>query len=141
MSRDRAGAGGVLDDTRVEKAAQDAGLDLTPAREGNGMIFRSSAFPQALGVVADTGERYRVGFSVAAWGHKVAHDCATDARFDTGPWPAVVGRSSADETTRRAHQRTEQDACCVRLYGLTRETNCATFSTPPPDAASLRCAA
>ena len=90
MSRDRAGAGSVLDQTSVEKAAQDAGFDLTPAREGNWMILRSSAFPQTLGVLAEPGGGYGVGFSAAAWGRKVAHDCATDARIDAGPWPAVV---------------------------------------------------
>lgn len=90
MSSDRVGAGGVLAGTRVEKAAQDAGFDLTPAREGNWMIFRSSAFPQALGVLAEAGGRYCVGFSAAAWGRKVAYDCASDARIDAGRWPAVV---------------------------------------------------
>ncbi len=90
MSSDRAEAAGVLDGTRIEKAAQDAGFDLTPAREGNWMIVRSSAFPQALGVLAESGGSYGVGFSVAAWGRKVAHDCATSARIDAGRWPAVV---------------------------------------------------
>ena len=54
------------------------------------MILRSSAFPQALGVLAESGGSYGVGFSVAAWGPKVAHDCATPARIDARRWPAVV---------------------------------------------------
>lgn len=49
---DLAGGRIFLTPTWVEKAAQDAGFDLTPAREGHWMIFRSSAFPQVLGAVA-----------------------------------------------------------------------------------------
>ncbi|MER2622644.1 MAG: HNH endonuclease [Accumulibacter sp.] len=86
----RPARGEVFYDTRVEKATHLAGFDLAPAREGNWMIFRSSAFPQTLGVAAQSCERYRVAFSVAAWGQKVAQDCATDARTGAGPWPAVV---------------------------------------------------
>lgn len=82
--------GGTLAATRVEKAAEDAGFDLTPAREGQWMIFRSTAFPLVLGVVLRSGETYRVGFSDAGWGHKVAHDCSVDARDEDGPWAAIV---------------------------------------------------
>ncbi|MEF8768295.1 MAG: hypothetical protein ABTS16_01445 [Candidatus Accumulibacter phosphatis] len=84
----RPARGEVLETTRVEKAAHDAGFDLTPVHEGNGMTFRSSAFPQALAVVAQAGGTYGVGFSVAAWDRKVAYDCTSDAQFDTGPWPS-----------------------------------------------------
>ncbi|EXI76432.1 MAG TPA: HNH endonuclease [Candidatus Accumulibacter phosphatis] len=117
MSRDRAGAGGVLDQTRVEKAAQDAGFDLTPSREGPWMSFRSSVCPQALGVLAGAGERYRVGFAVAVWGHKVAHDCATVARFDTGPWPAVVDQVRGYEALHAMIQRAGRVACLLSGEG------------------------
>ncbi|WP_228276442.1 HNH endonuclease [Dechloromonas sp. H13] len=82
--------GGSLAATRVEKAAEDAGFDLTPAREGQWMIFRSSAFPLVLGVVLRSVETYRVGFSDAGWGHKVAYDCSVDVRDEDGPWAAIV---------------------------------------------------
>ena len=86
----RHGGGRALESTRVAKAAEDAGFDLTPGREGNWLIFRSSAFPHLLGVVTQADESYRVGFSVAVWGQKVAHDCGTEARFEIGPWAAIV---------------------------------------------------
>ncbi len=105
MSSDRVGAGGVLAGTRVEKAAQDAGFDLTPAHEGNWMIFRSSAFSQALGVLAEAGGRYCVGFSAAAWGRKVAYDCATDGRIHAGRWPAVVDTVTGYEAVYAVIQR------------------------------------
>lgn len=82
--------GGSMAATRVEKAAEDAGFDLTPVREGQWMIFRSSAFASVLGVVAQAGESYRIGFSDAGWGHKVVHDCSVDARDAEGPWAVVV---------------------------------------------------
>jgi hypothetical protein len=47
MSSDPAEAAGVLDVAPVwRRRHEDAGFDLTPAREGNWIIFRSSAFPQ-----------------------------------------------------------------------------------------------
>jgi hypothetical protein len=63
-----------------QEGRTDVGFDLTPAHDRNGMIFRSSAFPQALAVVAQADGTYRVTFSDAAWGHKVAHDGAVGSR-------------------------------------------------------------
>jgi len=83
-------APGGLVATRIEKAAQDAGFDRTLERNGNWTTFRSSAFPHSLGVVVQADESYRVGFSDAVWGHKVAHDCGADVRSQIGPWPAMV---------------------------------------------------
>ena len=50
------------------------------------MIFRSSAFTLVLGVVVQSEETYRIGFSDAGLGHKVANDCSVDARDEDGPW-------------------------------------------------------
>ncbi|WP_291992803.1 HNH endonuclease [Candidatus Accumulibacter sp. ACC003] len=83
-------APGALVATRIEKAAQDAGFDHTPARDGNWLVCRSSAFPHWLGVVAQVGDEYRVGFSDAVWGKKVAQDCGAQAWPEAEQWPAVV---------------------------------------------------
>lgn len=80
----------VLENTRIEKAAEDAGFDLVSTFDGGWMLFRSSAFPHVLGVRITGSDRYAVGFSVASWGHKVAHDNATDARDSVGAWEAVI---------------------------------------------------
>jgi len=80
----------LLNVARVEKVAEDAGFDLTPAREGNWLVFRSSAFPVVLGVLARAGDDYRVGFSDAVWGQKVARDCGAEAPPDAGRWAAIA---------------------------------------------------
>ncbi len=79
-----------LEQAKVEKAAVDAGFDLTPLVEGSWLIFRCSAFPQILGVSVSAGGSYRVGFSDADWGKKATGDCALAVTLQDGPWPARV---------------------------------------------------
>ena len=89
---------GMLESTRIEKAAGDAGFDLSPEHHGNWLVFRSSAFAPALGVSPHPGENYLVGFSDSSWGQKVAHDIDLPLMQEEGPWPAridgVVGYES-----------------------------------------------
>lgn len=80
----------TLEVTRIDKAAVDSGFDLAPGNDGGWRVFRSSAFPHLLGVRILGGERYAVGFSVATWGHKVAHDNASDSVESTGLWEALI---------------------------------------------------
>ncbi|WP_250473095.1 HNH endonuclease [Caballeronia sp. GAFFF1] len=80
----------MLGETRVEKAAADAGFDLTTLYEGNWLIFRSTSFTYRLGVSLQSGESYRVGFSDAELGQKAAADCSYAAVFRAGPWAAEV---------------------------------------------------
>ncbi len=77
-----------LDRTRVEKAAVDAGFDITPALREGWLEFRSSAFPQVLGVAIQPAKLYRLGFSDAGWGRQVADDGGRSVRESDGPWPA-----------------------------------------------------
>ncbi len=85
-----AGQHDILQETRIEKAASDAGFDITPAREGGWLAFRSTAFPHSLAVSAQPAGNYRVGFSDADWGQKAAGDCAHSVEIRERPWPARV---------------------------------------------------
>lgn len=91
--------------TQVEKTANDSGFDLTPAREDGWLVFRSSAFSLMLGVLTAAGDQYRVGFSDAHWGQKVAHDCDTEARPEPGPWPTIVDPVTGEAALRAMIQR------------------------------------
>lgn len=80
----------ILESTRIEKAAEDAGFDLTPERDGAWLGFGSSALAQRLGVRALDGDTYRVGFGSAAWGAKAAGDCGLAVQGGESPWAAVA---------------------------------------------------
>jgi hypothetical protein len=80
----------ILEGTRIEKAAEDAGFDLTPAQEGSWLVFASSAFAHRLGVRAPGAEAYRVGFSQAGWGTKAAGDCASALEGGAAPRAGVT---------------------------------------------------
>lgn len=77
---------GPLERARLEKAAQDAGFDLSVSPEGNWLIFRSTAFPQALGLSARPDEGYRVGLSDTVIGRQVASEFRMDVVEATAPW-------------------------------------------------------
>ena len=66
----------ILEQTRVEKAASDAGFDIGLTREGSWLVFRSSAFSQHLAVEQQAANTYRVGFSDLTWGKTVSEDCS-----------------------------------------------------------------
>lgn len=91
----------LLSETRVEKAAADAGFDLTTLREGNWLILRAASFTYRLGVSAQPGEIYHVGFSDAEAGQKTAADCACDAVFRKGPWAVEVSNVAGYDALHR----------------------------------------
>lgn len=95
-----------MEATKVEKAAVDAGFDLTPVHDRGRLIFRSTTFPYSLGVSLVGESHYEVGFSDAAWGEKVATDCAFQIKLQPGEWPAVIkhlaGYASLYEVLQRA---------------------------------------
>jgi putative restriction endonuclease len=80
----------ILEQTRVEKAASDAGFDISLTREGSWLVFRSSAFSQRLGVEQQTVNCYRVGFSDLTWGKAVSEDCSLLVVQKEGLWPTVA---------------------------------------------------
>lgn len=87
----------VLEQTRVEKAAADGGFDHTPVREGNWLVFRSTAFPFILGVALQPEGAYRVGFSDRQWGQKTASDCSHPVVMQEGPWTVLIDALSGYE--------------------------------------------
>lgn len=110
-------------DTSVERAAEGAGFDLTPARDGQWMTFHSSAFTLVLGVVVQSGEIYRVGFSDANWGQKVVHDCGADSRPEAGPWPTIVDPVTGNDTLHTLIQRAGQVAHLLAGAAATQFAN------------------
>lgn len=90
--------------TRVEKAAQDAGFDLTPVWRGGWLVFRSSAFTDALAVQVPAADVFRVGMENMALAEKVAADCGLPR--STGDWPAIFDPVSGYEALYALLQRT-----------------------------------
>lgn len=70
VSRD-VGATLPLEQTRVAKAAADAGFDLTLDQQGNWIVFRSTAFSAWVGVAVQDSGIYRLGLSDAAIGQRL----------------------------------------------------------------------
>lgn len=96
---------GVLERARLEKAAQDAGFDLSVSSEGNWLIFRSTAFPQVVGISAQTDESYRVGLSDAGIGRQIAAEFRMDAVEATEPWATRFERVPDYQTLHRLLER------------------------------------
>jgi putative restriction endonuclease len=110
----------TFDLARVEKAALDVSFDLTVLHEEGWLVFRSTAFPLVLGVMAQAGDNYRVGFSDAVWGQKVAHDCGAEARPEAGPWPAIVYPVTGDDALHAMIQRAGRVAHLLAGEAATR---------------------
>lgn len=84
------GGGGVipsasLERTRIEKAAIDAGFDVTPEVSDDWLLFRSSAFPVQIGVLART-EGYDFGVSDASVGLRLSGDLGVQMSLHPKPW-------------------------------------------------------
>ncbi|MFM0654447.1 HNH endonuclease [Paraburkholderia sediminicola] len=86
----RAGEVDTLEYTRIEKAASDAGFDLSPLRDGAWLVFRSTACRHETSVSPQLDGRYRVQFSNVEWGRKVAEDCSYSTILQEGAWPARI---------------------------------------------------
>jgi hypothetical protein len=80
-------AGGrTLEQTRVVKAAADAGFDLTPEQQGSWTLFRSTAFPAQVGLAVQEPGIYRLGLSDAAVGQRLGIELALVSSSEPGPW-------------------------------------------------------
>jgi hypothetical protein len=96
---------GPLERARLEKAAQDAGFDLSASPEGNWLIFRSTAFPQALGLSAAPDEGYRVGLSDTVIGRRIASEFGIDMVEATEPWATRLDGVPDYQTLHRLLER------------------------------------
>ena len=82
-------APGALAAARIGKAAQDGGFDRTPERHDGWLVFRSTAFTDAVAVHALAADAFRVGLSSHMWAQKVAADSGLPLLRSTGDWPAI----------------------------------------------------
>ncbi len=98
-------APGALVATRIEKAAQDAGFDRTPERHDGWLVFRSTAFAEALAVQALAADTFRVGLSSRTWAEKVAADRGLPLLRPTGDWPAIFDSVPSYEALHALLQR------------------------------------
>jgi hypothetical protein len=80
------GIGPSLEQTRVAKAAADAGFDLTPEHQGNWVVFRSTAFSSWVGVAVQESGIYRLGLSDATIGQRLGVEFGLVLSFESGPW-------------------------------------------------------
>jgi len=93
-------AGASLEQTRVAKAAADAGFDLTPELQGRWTIFRSTAFPAWAGVAVREPGIYSLGLTDAAVGQRLGDESGFASTSELGPWAA---RFDGVEGYRRLH--------------------------------------
>jgi hypothetical protein len=85
------------ENVRIEKAAQDAGFDRSVERDGQWLVFRSTAFPCTAGVVSSS-SGYLVGVSDASLARRVATEFGLEATEASAPW-AVCLNGIADYPT------------------------------------------
>lgn len=79
-------AGRSIEQTRIVKAAADAGYDLTPEQQGSWTLFRSTAFPVRVGLAVQEPGIYRLGLSDAAVGQRLGVELALVSSAEPGPW-------------------------------------------------------
>lgn len=121
---------------RIEKAASDAGFDLTPDKQGSWAVFRSTAFPAWVGVAVQVPGTYRFGLSDAAIGQRLGLEFDLVASADTGPWAA---RYDKLENYARLHEVLQRVATISRVLnqdGLREFT--ATSRNPPSNTEAVR---
>src|SRR5690606_38361448 len=78
----------LLERTRLEKAAQDAGFDLAATFDGSWLTLRSSWFLQKLGVQlpAQSHPEYRIGLSDTHVAAQLANEYDLIATEPAAPW-------------------------------------------------------
>lgn len=85
--------GQTLEQTRVAKAAADAGFDLSPQEEDGWALFRSTAFPTVLGVGIhgdSAGPQYEVGVSDTAVGRRLCDEFDLVPVRESGRWAVSI---------------------------------------------------
>ena len=100
---------------RIEKAVQDAGFDLPGPADNEWLVFRSTAFPQEVGISYQPGKEYRVGLLDSAIGEQLCSEFELAAIDGSGLWPMIIGGISEYQTLHRLLVRTA--AICRAMAG------------------------
>lgn len=101
-----------MERTRIEKAAVDAGFDLTPELADGWLVFRSSSFPVSMAVRNST-DGYDVGVSLECVGNRLAADLGIPMAPHPAPWEARLNGVSNYIELHHALQRGAQIAQAV----------------------------
>lgn len=88
----------LLERTRIEKSAIDAGFDLTPELKGDWLCFRSTAFPLSIGVRANASNDYDVGLSDTHWANKLASEAQVTTSQEGEGWAARLNHVPSYES-------------------------------------------
>lgn len=75
---------------RIEKAAQDAGFDLSASVEGEWWVFHSTAFSQALGVTSPPEGGYRLGLPDAVVGRQIGAEFGIEVAEAAERWAILL---------------------------------------------------
>lgn len=75
---------------RIEKAAQDAGFDLSASVEGEWSVFHSTAFPQALGIASLPDGGYRLGLPDAVVGRQIGAEFGIEVAEAAERWAILL---------------------------------------------------
>lgn len=129
-------AGSPLEQTRVAKAAADAGFDLTPEHQGNWVVCRSTAFPAWVGVAVQESGIYRLGLSNGAIGQRLGDEFGLVSSPESGPWAT---RFDGIEGYVRLHGLLLRAAAISRvLYQEGLREFVATTRNPPSSTEAVR---
>lgn len=103
-----------LEHTRIEKAASDAGFDLTVEHDGDWLVFSSTAFPVIVGIrVNSTG--YDMGFSDDAVGLRMAGELGLSVDIPCDSWSIQLLGLDSYKLVYQALMRSAQIARAVAV--------------------------
>lgn len=108
----------ALEQARLEKAAQDAGFDRSVSTEGTWFVFRSTAFPQIVGVSSQPEEGFRLGLSDAVIGRQVASEFDLETVAAAEPWSVRLDGVFGYQTLHRLLERVAAMSRVVAGAGL-----------------------
>lgn len=121
---------------RIEKAAADAGFDLTPERQGRWIVFRSTDFPACVGVAIEDAGSYGLGLSDAAIGQRLAVESGLVPSAVPSPWAT---RFDGVEGYPRLHGLMLRMAAIARvLHQQGLREFVATIRNPPSSTEAVR---
>lgn len=101
-----------LERTRIEKAAIDAGFDLTPELRDGWLVFKSTSSPVQLGVLSRT-DGYDVGVSIESVGRRLSGDLGVPIASNPLPWAVRLNGIAGYYELHRALQRGAEIAQAV----------------------------